>query len=805
MRDAVPTIAALLLPLAVTGAAGAWLTTPTPQERPPQVVAIQDALARGKPGIVILGNSKATSDIDRKVLRTTLGYEPQIVTTNVAATSAPAWYAVLEQQVFAGGFTPEIVIVYGQFGAILRTEAPYAYERKAIEDLLVGPSPALEQKVLGDVSSRRAIARHRATTVHGDLLTAVRDYAVGALLATDRAEGVRVAGAALAQPALDKLLGANAHFLAREAARVVPVVDRPQELAMTAGDTPPAESLIPDFMTLAAAHGARIVFVRAPMAPSTTHADSVSAEVERDALAVIAAGGASWIDLHALDLPTNAFKDDYHAGPVGRALITQALADAVVRNRILEGGVAEATPPLLPTSVERVGTPPALPPPTFERIATLPCAFLARLPAPFAFVAEDFQAANGFPRSTPLVARDASGAVLPRAPNAGFGATCAGAWQHRRGGAMVAPATGDPTGITFALASEASVPDDKGKPTWWVYPGTTTRWHYDAPPEGGTVRVSVEARASKGATATLRVAGVPVSLEPVGRQLRASLDLDVSGPWDLDVEAGRDTWLKIDQLLIGDDPPRAIVESEFTSVSPLFHRRRSASTPVAIAQGAPPVVGPTSARIDVPELAWLADDRFNARLGRPCSPVQVVAGEEPITEAHLNEKQANQPGRRGYAHLGDALILPLPSEKMPAGPYSLRLDPARRCGSATWVYPGDTQGWTFGGEIMRKVGLPPDRLIVDGVAFAPPEAATPVRFVAADMRGQTLWSGDLTLPTEGDSTRRCLTIDPPLKVGVAVTFRIENPEAEGTPLDQATWYLLDRVLLTDSEHAEGCE
>lgn len=817
MRAPLQTVLSVLSPLLVLTGAAAWLVGEDARPLTPEAAALDASLARaaGPPGapagvgILLVGNSKSSTDVDAAALGKALGYERPVANVNVGGSSAPAWYAMLEQRVFANDHRPELVIVYGQLSAMLRVQASSGGERKGVENQLTTASPVLDAKVLGNSSGPLGRARRRATAAHDQLLSGVRDLAVGLLVAPPHTDGVLAAGRATAEPALATMFGSTARFVAGGAARVVPVAEVEASEAMTASDGPPEASLIPDLVALVRAHEAKIVFVRAPLPPSSQFRDSLSIEVEGAALDLFNTLDASYIDLHAVDLPAGAFLDDYHLSAAGRAAVTTALAAALTEADVLNGGIARARPALIAASITRVGALPTAPPLTYVAAPDRPCVLRGAAPD-LGFLSDDTLVGAGFGRASPLVLVDAAGPLLAHAPGKGFGDTCGAGWRHRAFGVEVTPrAAPSADGLALAFATELVVPDDKGAPVWWVYPDTRIEWRYDTLPSDGPLRISVTARAARGADARLRVGDTEVTLYADGRLLRGTIDVPpgaLPAPWTLSVAAGADTWLVIDELLLG---TQRVIGEPATTINPFARRGTPATDPLPLPTG-PPGTDGVRATLPVPGFSHVADDVLRDRIDYPCSPIQVAPVGEPdgwITQAHKLVTML-QPGRRGFTHVGDTLLLAPPSAGapgvgMPAGPYQVRLDPTRRCGAGTWLYPGDELAWPIPYALASKLRLGADTIVLRGIALLPEHddrdgAALLARVKVTEPNKDQLVEGEVELPAAGGLTEACFRFDTPLPPNVRMELTLGAPDPDA-------WFIVWAALIGESEHIEGCD
>ena len=802
MRNPLPTLLAAILPAFVLAAAASWLLAEQERSLSPEAVLNDATLAKASPGIVIVGNSKSRSDVDGGALKKALGYDKNVSTLLVAGSSAPAWYAMLEHRVFGNGHKPELVIVYGQLSALLRSEVATAGERAGVEGQMSGESAVLAEKVLGAGASIGR-ARRNATAAHDALLSGVRDVAVGLFAAPPSPDGVMAAGAATAGPALEKMFGSNAKFRTTGAAQVMPVAAAERTShAMSASAAPVEASLVPDLIDLAEKNGARILFVRAPMPAGTRYLDTLSPETESAVFTLINQRKASYIDLQNTPLPGGAWRDHLHLAQPGRVVLTDALIAAMKASNILDGGVAAARPVLLPERIARVGAGPTLPTPRFVPTPNRACGVQAGLPD-LAFLSDDALNGAGFGKSSPLTVTDAAGGPLtPRSPAKDLGAACIGEWQHRKFGAVVAPRVAGGDGLGIALTEATSVTDHRGNPVWWVYPGTATEWAYAEPWGEPTLTVRITARAAKGAGATLRVGDTEVPLQAAGRVLTATLERPaIPGPWAVSVAADADTWLVIDELVLGDQ--RLVGEPPVT-LTPLTRQRDPGAEPPPVKLGA---VGSDGAltTLAVPGLAHIDDATLRARVEFPCSPLQVAAESAPdtwLTEGHLTDKMLRQPSRRGFGHFGDTLLLAPPGDTMPAGPYRVRLDPKRKCNTAAWLYPEEEATWKVVASSDR-LRLGADLLVLDGIALLPegdPRESAPVRVRVrmADPKRPQAVEGELVFPATGGYGRACLAFPEPFPPSVRLEMTVTSPDANA-------WFVLHNARIGESEHLQGCD
>lgn len=758
---------AVILPCVVLGAALAWFGGDAPRPISAAAAAHDATLARGGDlGMVILGNSKAHTDIDTRALTEALQTDRRVVTLNVPASSAPAWYAIAEQRVFGQGYEPELLVVYGTLASMLRVEAGGAVERRRIEDELTGESEVLSRKVFGGDTGFGARVRRRATVLHQDLLDGLRDLAVGLTVEGDG--DVFARGEAAALPALDVVFGEKARFRADAGKRVIPVAEGGWSGAMKASDVAPRDTLLPDLVALARDHGARVLFVRAPLPASLAHMDSVPIAQERDALALLNEIGAGWIDLRSTPLPPEAFRDNLHLTGRGRALNTAALAAAMAAGDVLGGGLPRARAPLAAADIVREGAPPVLDLPAAMPVGQGSCGFRVTAPA-LGFLSDPELARRGLAGAGPLEVAAGGTRLTPGGSEGTFGEVCTGTWRHTARGILVSPPTSEAT-ITVAASGAAPVQDEHGDDVWWVYPDTALAARFDSAWDRGAFSVRVRARLLAGTDATLSVGDRSARLVPEGRSWVASVEgPPPAAPWVVRVAAGPGTWLVVDHLRLGEADPVDVVGTVAPAAT-VFTRSLNWE------QAAPSVtLGPEERgdrggrRYPVPTVAHLADDATLARLGVGCSPLRIaVAAPDPawLPEAHTPVTRL-RPGKRGYLHMGADLLLPAASEVMPAGPWIATLAHSGPGDDCVWLHPGDAAHLVLNASATSQFRLGVDRLTLSGASFRPgPGGDAAVRVVLSSRGGRARTTPYLAtrvmFPADGPPVTLALPIEPPV-------------------------------------------
>lgn len=809
---------ALLAPALLVGGVMAWLGRPAEAVVAEGAAVIDRKLALFKTfDVVIVGNSKARTDIEPDALAAALGLaRGRVVAIDVAASTAPTWYAVLENRVYGGGYQPKLVIVYGPLGMALDTEAHGAVQRMRLEEQLGPVEPVIGPKVLGRSAGESWIDRagQRRTELHGAALETIRGLAVGLAFPEGTTGSLVERGNQRAAPALDRMFGAEADLLQGTRARVIPVAEAEGPL-MVAQSNDAAASLLPDFVALAAAHDSRVVVVRAPVAASERASDKVDPAVVRGVVDLLNTQGAGWVDLSGLPLPGDAFRDGLHLNKKGRDVLTARLATAIQESGALGGGpIKEARAPITPTSVARVGAGPDIAPVTFKRTPT-PCGYIASTPQ-FAALGDGALAAAGLGPVSPVVVTQDGTPLQPHAARATFADACGGGYAHFGREIRLAPNDTADAPHTFAvgLAETLTVRTGQGDEAMWVYPGTTVQWTFDAPPEGApgeeAGRLAVEARVrvigageaflrAGGAEARLgRPADLPADMAS-GAPVTAAARVTPSGgagPWTLEITSPPGgPWLVVEGVALGDGEARTWLWGEAPAPARLLEGGvRYAGDPPPVPFGAGLESGDKGTRrLAVPGLDALDDPSTAARLGvRDCSPLRLHADGQRLTAPHTSPADVAAKGGGRYAHEGGYLLVgpvnPLAPEAV-GHTWTAALDPARTCEAGRWLYPGDVMTVTAAVESMKRLRHGATRLVLEGAAFASPGHAGPVT-VSLKVKGAVVV--DETVPAARWGAGRVeWTLTPPLPP------RVNPVVVELRSAADSAWVLVGNVMLAE--------
>lgn len=227
-------------------------------------------LAESPPELVILGNSKVTTDIDLDLVRQQLPTLPPTTPLGVFGSKGPVWYAVLRNRVWAAGLRPKTVLVYGPLGNALPLAMAPAELAGLVPWLADEEVPALSRWF----GSWNAEARAAWTPAGGGC------------------EGPR---------------------------KALPEVEPPP------GDLV-ADSVLAALLRDAAAHGAQVVFAPHPVAPSSKLAALPEPELLARELALLRESGAKWLDLRRDFRDEAWYGDGTHMSAAGRRRFSGALA-----------------------------------------------------------------------------------------------------------------------------------------------------------------------------------------------------------------------------------------------------------------------------------------------------------------------------------------------------------------------------------------------------------------------------------------------------------------------------------------------
>lgn len=311
MSDRAALPAAVLLPLLLVGLWLVWALSPVPAA-PSEVVRALDAVVdRTQPRVVVLGNSSTRMAIDADALASALGAPGRVALLTVDGFASAGWTALLRHRVADRGARPAWVIVAATPDFVLRAASPEPLTRARLAEHLTPDDADLVAKLGGGSTGAAERWRQRRVALRDQVLGVARTAAglpfVGPDLRAARGE-VDLA-----------LLGVYGGLGARDpsVAGLLPTLPEPPDVPVGW-----ATSAMPELLATTRALGARLVVVRLPVRGEEDAAEAAQlrAHVEAE---------ATWVDLSAVPLPPDAWEDDAHLGPVGRAALGPPLAAAL--------------------------------------------------------------------------------------------------------------------------------------------------------------------------------------------------------------------------------------------------------------------------------------------------------------------------------------------------------------------------------------------------------------------------------------------------------------------------------------------
>ncbi|MFH1468531.1 MAG: hypothetical protein ABIO70_29345 [Pseudomonadota bacterium] len=317
-----------LLALALLAGGGAVLSRPGPAV--PEVPALDTLEDCSTAEVVLLGNSKTRSDLPADELAAQLDLSPDGVSSlTVHGSSGPVWYAVVENKVFGAGCRPRTVVAYGTLDKLLAGDVSPDERLRLLVPVMSKDEPVLRRKLPGLTGEATGWgrARQRALELREGLLGGIAAGTVGLLAHPG------ISGRGLLDEASDALFGE--YF----AAAPPPSIPLPQGDAAPSVAPPAqaADSLLPDLLALCAAHGARLVVVRAPLLAAWQEREVLEAPgLVAGARSLVEQGGGAWVDLSDIPFTAGDWGDDVHLGPLGASRLTWHVA------RALGGRAAEA-------------------------------------------------------------------------------------------------------------------------------------------------------------------------------------------------------------------------------------------------------------------------------------------------------------------------------------------------------------------------------------------------------------------------------------------------------------------------------
>ena len=564
-------LAAVAGPLVLSGLAFRSLSAPLPWA-PSLRVQAQDAAVRRDPDVVVLGSSYALSDIAPARLAAALG-QPGLEVALLATPGSPSavWYAALHERVYAAGGRPRLVLVVATMGTLLQGVVPSGAVRHLREQgvRLTGALAAKAGVPAADDAVATALAQR--ATLRDAALAPFRSGLVGLLYGGD--------GATTADAASATVFAAQQAAGASAPGRLLPVVEEGDDdpdanFRSTVDD--PAESFLPELVTLARAHGAQVVVVLPPTAAGHLVGQYTSPAAEDATLRWAHAHGIGWVDLRDAAYPTSAFRDGRHMNARGAARFSDEAGAALVELGALAGAVR---PPDLPATATREPAPPhpGLIPAATRADTCRRQWLLAALP-PIDTASLFADGAGGI---TPLRVRSGEATLAPAAKWSDVTAGCTGTWGlNGRSLRVSLPSDAAPEPV-LGLADEAPLRAHGRPPSWWVYPGGALRWDWPTAPLAGRVRVDVRVHPVGAGSGAFTLDAGPDTVV-LTRDVRGDHvgSVELAAPTSLRVRSTADAPFALVTTLGLTDPQRTVYV-----VRPV--EGRTVAAPIVVAAGAP--------------------------------------------------------------------------------------------------------------------------------------------------------------------------------------------------------------------------
>lgn len=716
---------AALAPFVVAGAGYLALAGPTPTE-PSAAVSELDKRARAAhPDVVLLGASFAAADFDAAAFGKRLGRggKPAFVVGMPAAT-APVWYAMLKERVYANGATPSLVVLPVGTPSMLVTRLLPAQVERLNEQMPVYDEVVMRRSFGSEVPLALQRVIDRRASLRDPILAGFRDALPRLILGADDA-AVSAAGTTVF---------GEQHAAA--GARLLPVVEQGSEVrdAASVSVTDPAESYLQDIYDLVTRHGGRLAIVIPPVAPTSTVQRRAEPAAEAALVAWANERGVGWLDLRDLGWPSTRFKDGVHMRPEDAKEFSALVATRLAELGALGGdGFRPATAPILASEVRRIGTAPPLPVPV-EHTTKDPCQVNVDLPG-LEFLGTRATASVAAGIRSPLVVHEGE-TELQQGPNT---PGCSGTWRHLAGLVVRRTAAG---GASLRVTWLDTVPDRPGQESAaWIYPGTALEWRFDAPSAPGATLVAEALSFGPGAGRPELVVGEQSSaFTQAGARLHAEAALPGSGSWSLQLRSPADgPYLLVRALRIVNDG----------RTTPLIDEPVSRELDVLdkggwTVDGAPPPTPPLPLE-EKGDRRWFTVPRVG-----PCSPFRVREGATPIAQDTTPATGQSPPAAETTVQAGDRLYLPTSRVSAPAEAFALELSPDRHCAASrpkggdglVWVYGGDTLHLDVPRGKLHALGGDAQRVRVSGTPL-PGDVATATLHVRVSLAGVVLAEADL--------------------------------------------------------------
>lgn len=295
--------------------------------------------------LVLLGNSKTRSDLNPRELEAFLGLpRGAVASLTLHGSSAPVWYAVLENLVYGRGCSPRQVVVYGTIDKLLAGDVSPDEQVRLLAPVLGDHEPVLTAKLGGGaVGGPWLQARQQAARRREALLSSTAALAVGSFYANPEGRGAASHGRELLDEAWGRVFAGTSAIQESERQAVLPVqgpvVPSEARQPKTADDT-----FVGELTQLASAHGSSLVLAWAPLEDAAEERATLAVpDLVEGSRAKALEAGASFLDLREPALPPQAWVDGRHMSAMGSTRNTWALARGLAAlDPAVEGDAAPA-------------------------------------------------------------------------------------------------------------------------------------------------------------------------------------------------------------------------------------------------------------------------------------------------------------------------------------------------------------------------------------------------------------------------------------------------------------------------------
>lgn len=315
--------------------------------------AMDRILAEKEPEILVIGPSYANTDIKPELLAAELGVSRDtIVLLSVPNSVGAHWYTILKYRLLAAGHTPRLVVVVSGLQSMLLTTPLTESSMVNLQvQLPPGGDPVVDELVQVDHWFGWARLREQRGKVRQALFDRLRALPARLLFRADPARAAVALQSVFDDAKIDMSLHGSSSLVALEQTEV----DRfytPDLLPR------PADSFLPRTTALVGEAGGRVVWVRPPMSPFIPeHLDDIVLDgVQEEAIALVEERGGVYLDMRALPMSSQMFKNEDHMNTEGSRRFTQALGKALLDLDALQpeadptrvgplGFITEAVPP----------------------------------------------------------------------------------------------------------------------------------------------------------------------------------------------------------------------------------------------------------------------------------------------------------------------------------------------------------------------------------------------------------------------------------------------------------------------------